>query len=355
MPPILHVLAVVLAGWLNRHQQHVLDYLLEENRILKRQLRGRRLRLTETDRVRLAVRGVALGRRVLEQFTSIVTPETILRWHRRLIAQKWKFPNRQPDRKLVMQRITELVVRMARENLTWGYDRIQGVLKSLGHVVAPNTIKKILKQHGINPAPERAKRTTWRQFLRTHAASIAAGDFFSTEVWTARGLVTYYTFFVIDLATRAVTIVGSTPNPDNDFRKQVARNLTDCVDGFLRTKRFLILDRDSKFSAAFRDVLEDHGVRMVLCPPRAPNCNAFAERFVRSIKSECLARMIFIGSGSLRHALAEYVAHYNSERPHQGISNVLIEPNPEHAAAAGKIVRRSRLGGMLSYYHRLAA
>jgi transposase InsO family protein len=352
---MLQVLAVVLAGWLNRQQQFVLEYLQEENRILKRQIRGRRLRLTDTDRVRLAVRGMALGRRALDQFASIVTPETILRWHRSLIANKWTFPSRQPDRKLVMQRITELVVRMARENLTWGYDRIQGVLKSLGHVVAPNTIKKILKQHGIDPAPERAKRTTWRQFLRTHTASIAAGDFFSTEVWTASGLVTYYTFFVIDLATRAVSIVGSTPNPDGDFMKQVARNLTDCIDGFLRTKRFLILDRDGKFSEAFRGVLENHGVRMVLCPPRAPNCNAFAERFVRSIKSECLSRMIFIGSGSLRHALAEYVEHYFTERPHQGVGNVLIDPSPAHAADTGKIVRRSRLGGLLSHYHRLAA
>ena len=191
MPPTLHVLAVIFAGWLNRHQQRVLDYLREENRVLKAQFGRRKLRLTDVDRVRLAVRGVALGRKLLDEFASIVTPETILRWHKKLVAQKWTFPSRQPDRRLVMQRIAELVVRMARENLTWGYDRIQGVLKSLGHVVAPNTIKKILKQHGIDPAPERAKRTTWRQFLRAHAAAIAAGDFFSTEIWTARGLVTY--------------------------------------------------------------------------------------------------------------------------------------------------------------------
>ncbi len=355
MPPIFHALAVILAGWLNRHQQRVLDYLREENRVLRAQLGRRKLRLTDDDRVRLAVRGVALGRKLLDDFATIVTPETILRWHRRLVAQKWTCPSRQPDRKLVMRRIAELVVRMARENPSWGYDRIQGALKNLGHVVAPNTIKKILKRHGIDPAPERAKRTTWRQFLRTHAASIAAGDFFSTEVWTARGLVTYYTFFVIDLATRAVTIVGSTPNPDDDFMKQVARNLTDCVDGFLRKKRFLILDHDGKFSAAFRGVLDDNGIRMVLCPARAPSCNAFAERFVRSIKSECLSRMIFVGSGSLRHALAEYVAHYNAERSHQGIGNVLIEPSTEFGNASGRVVNRRRLGGLLSYYHRLAA
>ncbi len=355
MPPLLHVLTVLFAGWLNRHQQRVLDYLREENRILKAQLGRRKLRLSDADRARLAVRGVALGRKVLDEFASIVTPETILRWHKALVAQKWTFPSRQPDRKLVMQRIAELVVRMARENLTWGYDRIQGALKNLGHVVAPNTIKRILKKHGIDPAPERAKRTTWRQFLRTHAESITAGDFFSTEVWTPRGLVTYYTFFVIDLATRAVTIVGSTPNPDDDFMKQIARNLTDCVDGFLRKKWFLILDRDGKFSDAFRGVLEDHGIRIILCPARAPNCNAFAERFVRSIESECLSHMIFIGPGSLRHALTEYVAHYNAERNHQGIGNVLIEPRSHDGAVSGSVARDSRLGGLLSYYHRRAA
>ena len=355
MPPILHVRAVVFAGWLNRHQQRVLDYLREENRILKRQLGRRKLRLTDDDRVRLAVRGIALGRSLLDEFASIVTPETILRWHRQLVAKKWTFPSRHPDRKLLMQRIAELAARFARENSSWGYDRIQGALENLGHVVAPNTIKRILKRWGIDPAPERAKRTSWRQFLRTHAASIAAGDFFSTEVWPARGLVTWYTFFVIDLATRAVTIVGSTPNPGDDFMRQVARNLTDCVDGFLRKKRFLILDRDGKFSAAFRGVLEDHGIRMVLCPARALNCNAFAERFVRSIKSECLSRMIFIGSGSLRHALAEFTAHYNAERNHQGIGNVLIEPADAVGGATGRVVNRRRLGGLLSYYHRLAA
>jgi transposase InsO family protein len=355
MPPLFHAFAVLLAGWLNRHQQRVLDYLREENRVLKAQLGSRKLRPTDDDRIRLAVRGIALGHKMLAEFASIVTPETILRWHRGLVAQKWTFPSGQPDRKLVMRRIAELVVRMARENPTWGYDSIQGALKHLGHVVAPNTIKKLLKQHGIDRAPERSKRTTWRQFLRTHAASIAAGDFFSTEVWTARGLVTYYTFFVIDLATRPVEVIGSTPNPDDDFMKQVARNLTDCVDGFLRKKRFLILDRDGKFSNAFRTVLEEFGVRIALCPARPPNCNAFAERFVRSIKSECLDRMILVGPGSLRHALAEYCAHYNRERPHQGIGNMLIEPGTESGTASGRVGRDSRLGGLLSYYHRLAA
>lgn len=355
MPPILQLLAVVLAGWLNRHQQRVLDYLLEENRVLKRQLRGRRLRLSDTDRCRLAVRGHALGHSVLYQFASIVTPETILRWHRRLIARKWTFPCRRRSRRAVMREIAALTVRLARENPTWGHDRIVGALAHLGHHVAPNTVKKILQANGIDPAPERRLRTSWRRILRTQFASIAAADLFTTEVWSARGLVTWYTSFVIDLATRAVEIVGSTTSPGEEFMKQVARNLTDCVDGFLRRKKFLILDRDGKFSGAFRDLLRSAGVTPILCPPRAPNCNAFAERFVRSIKSECLDRMIFVGAGTLRHALVEYTEHYNRERPHQGIGNRLIEPEPAAPRRDGVVTRRARLGGLLNYYRRAAA
>jgi putative transposase len=354
MPALFQVLTVVLAGWLNRHQQRVLDYLLEENRILRRQLHGRRLRLDDTDRCRLAVRGHALGRRLLDQFASIVTPETILRWHRRPSAQKWTFPSRRPSTRAIRRTIADLVVRMARDNPTWGYDRIAGVIEHLGHRVAPNTVKKILRANGIDPAPERKLKTSWRTLLRTHLSVIAAADFFTTEVWTARGLVTWYTFFVIDLATRAVEIVGSTPHPAEEFMKQVARNLTDCVDGFMRTKKYLIIDRDGKFCEAFRAILKAAGVTPVLCPPRAPNCNAFAERFVRSIKSECLDRMIFIGAGSLRHALAEYAEHYNRERPHQGVGNRILNPE-EPPSTVGTVERRARLGGLLNYYRRVAA
>jgi len=167
--------------------------------------------------------------------------------------------------------------------------------------------------------------------------------------------VTWYTFFVIDLATRAVEVVGSTTSPGEDFMKQVARNLTDCVDGFLREKKFLILDRDGKFSDAFRELLRSAGVTPILCPPRAPNCNAYAERFVRSIKSECLDRMIFVGAGTLRHALAEYTEHYNRERPHQGIGNRLIEMHLVGERREGHVARRSRLGGLLNFYRRAAA
>ncbi len=354
MPPILHALALMLAGCLNRHQLQVLDFLLEENRILKRQIGGRRLRLSDDDRRRLAVRGKVLGRRLLDQFSSLVTPETILRWHRRLIAQKWTFPGRRRSHRDVMREITELTLRMARANPMWGYDRMQGALANLGHKVCANTIKKILRSHGIDPAPERKHKTSWRRFLRTHASVIAAADFFTTEVWTARGLVTYYTCFVIDLATRAVEILGSTPHPGEAFMKQIARNLTDCVDGFLRGKRFLILDRDTKFCEGFAAILKSAGVKLVRCPARAPNCNAIAERFVQSIKRECLDQLIFVGETSLRRALSEYALHYNRERNHQGLDNRLIDPEPEVFRCTGDVINRAKLGGLLSFYCRRA-
>lgn len=251
-----------------------------------------------------------------------------------------------------MREIAALVLRMARENPSWGYDRIVGALANVGHHVAPNTVKGILRAHGMDPAPERRQQTTWRQFLRTQWSSIAAADFFTTEVWTARGLVTWYTLFVIDLSTRAVVIVGSTPFPGEDFMKQVARNLTDCVDGFLAGKRFLILDRDRKFSEAFRDILNSAGVQVIRCPVRAPNANAFAERFVRSIKSECLDRVIFFGGGALRDALTNYQVHYNTERNHQGIGNRLIQSRPAITSLDVPVARTRRLGGLLNFYAR---
>ena len=207
-------------------------------------------------------------------------------WHRKFVALKWTFAGGARGNAAVMKKITRLVVRMATENVTWGYDRIQGALANLGHVVAPNTIRNMLLRNGIEPAPERGKRTPWKTFLKAHATTIAAADFFTTEVWTLRGLTTHYTLFVICHATRAVEILGTAVNPGAVFMKQMALLLTDPVDGFLRAKRFLIIDRDGIFSPAFRQILKDAGIRVLLCPPSAPNCNAVAERWVRSVREE---------------------------------------------------------------------
>src|SRR3989454_5889885 len=231
----LRLLLATLAGWVNRHQQQVIDYLVEENRALREQLRGRRVRLSDDQRRRLAAKGQRLGRRVLRQVATIVTPDTILRWYRRLIAQKWTWECRRQGRPGLMKEIATLIVRMATENPAWGYSRIQGALKNLDHRGARRTVAKVLKDNGIPPAPGRP--SSWRTFLRAHWGAIAAADFFTTEVWTSRGLVTYYTLFVLDLKSRRVQLAGSTPNPDATFMTQAARHLTDAVDGFLSGHR----------------------------------------------------------------------------------------------------------------------
>jgi len=202
----LRLLLVFFAGRINRHQQELIEYLVEENRVLRERVKGHRLRLTDDERRRLAAKGHRLGRRLLGRIATIVTPDTILRWHRRLIAEKWTYARKDPGRPTTMKKIARLIVRMATENPTWGYSRIQGALKNLDHRVARNTIARVLKEQGIPPVPGRPM--SWRTFLRANWGKIAAADFFTTEVWTARGLVTYYTLFVLDLSTRRVHACG---------------------------------------------------------------------------------------------------------------------------------------------------
>jgi hypothetical protein len=245
--------------------------------------------------------------------------------------------------------LIDLVLRMARENVSWGYDRIQGALANLGHSIAPNTLKNMLKRHGIEPALEREKRTSWQTFLQAHWEVMAATDFFTVEVWMPRGLVTYYVLFVIRLKTRYVHISGVTTVPNGAYLDQVARNLTDVSDGFLLTSRYLIMGRDTKYTEDFRDYLDREGVKPLRCLAREPTCNALAERFVRSIKVECLDRMILFGEASLRRALREYVAHYRSERNHQGVGNRLLEPRAAVRSTDEPIQCRERLGGMLDF------
>jgi transposase InsO family protein len=347
------LLVLMVAGWISREQASAIAYLVEENRVLKEQLEatGKRLLLTDEQRRRLAAKGKPLGRKALDAIATIVTPDTILRWHRELIAAKWTYPRRRVGRPGVMKEIRELTVRMAEENPSWGYARIQGALKHLSHTVARSTIAKVLKEHGIKPSPDRPM--SWATFVRAHAHLIAAADFFTTEVWTVWGLVRFYTLFVIDTATRRVHVAGTTTNPTSAWMEQIARNLTDCDEGFLAGKRFLIIDRDSIFSPRFKSIIEGADVEILLTAYQAPNMNAHAERFVRSIKSECLDRMIFLGQESLDRAIAEYVAHYHDERSHQGIRNEIVSGAAPQGE--GRVEVTERLGGLLNYYHRRAA
>jgi hypothetical protein len=255
----------VLTGWLDRREREAVAYLIEENRLLRRQLGGRRLGLTAEDRRRMAARAYRVGRAALREIATIATPDTLLRWHRQLIARKWTYARR-PGRRGVLLEIRQLVVRMAAENPTWGYTRIQGALKNVGHRVGRSTIRRILKAARLPPVPQRP--TSWQTFLKAHWGVIAGADCFTTEVWTWRGLVTYYTAFVIDLASRRVQILGSTPHPEALFMQQIVRTLT-MGDTDVGAPQVLICDRDRKWSGDVRRRLRDAGIRVVLIPARA--------------------------------------------------------------------------------------
>jgi transposase InsO family protein len=356
VPPLLSLLLMVVSGWVHRQQLIVIEFLQAENRLLKARLRGKRIRFTDAERALLARKAKAIGRKALLNLDTIVTPDTLMRWHRRLVAEKWNFSERRgPGRPGIMREISQLIVRMANENPSWGYTRIQGALANLRHKVGRGTVANVLKRNGIEPSPERSKRTTWSTFLKAHWKILAASDFFNVEVWTLRGMVTHYIVFVISLADRIVHIAGITTRPDDAWMLQLGRNLLDAESGALASKRYLIIDRDAKYSERFRGLLEANGIEVIRLPPMSPNLNAYAERFVRSIKEECLERMIFVGQASLRRAVTEYMEPYHGERNHQGLQNRLVRGAPALAANDGAIERRSRLGGMLNYYHRAVA
>jgi transposase InsO family protein len=355
---ILHVLIAIVAGWVQRHQQQVITYLIEENRVLKAQRNGRRLCLTDTERRRLAALAHPLGRKCLKEMATIATPDTLLRWYHRLIAQKFDGSTHrsQRGRPPVAEEVERLAVQMAEENPTWGYRRIQGALANLGHRIDKITVRNILRRHHIDPAPKRRQAgMSWAQFLKMHWEVLAATDFFTVEVATWYGVVTFYVLFIMELSTRRVHIAGISPHPTDAFMTQCARQLTDHFDGFLLGKRYLIHDRDEKFVHSFDRMLHASGVEPIVLPARSPNLNAHCERFVRSIKAEALSQMIIVGEASLCYVLGHYLDHYHTERNHQGLDNQLIEPETVSGRQTDRVTRRERLGGLLSYYHRLAA
>ena len=334
------------------------EYLATENRILRNQIKGR-LRLTDPERVSLAEIGKRLARRSLEEVAQIVRPETILGWHRKLIARKFDGSKNRPSagRAMRSQAIEDLVLQFARENRSWGYRRIVGALRNLGHEVSHQTVANVLERHGLPPAPERGKRMAWRDFIRSHTEVLAAVDFFTAEVWTAGGLITYYVLVFMRVASRKVWIAGITTSPDSCWMAQMARNVTLADVGFLGGCRYLLHDRDAKFCAAFDTILESVGIEALRLPPRSPNLNAHCERWIRSIRTEVLSKLILFGEGSLRHCLGEYVMHFHTERNHQGKDNVILFPAPADriGESSGEIHTRERLGGLLRFDHREAA
>ena len=336
------------------------EYLVAENRILKAQLKTP-LRLTDAERMTLAEIAHRLGRKALEDVANVVKPDTLLGWYRRLIARKFdgSKSRRYLGRPRIDDEIEQLVVCMAKENSDWGYDRIVGAMANLGYTLSDQTVGNILQRHGIPPAPERKRRTTWTDFIRAHMAVLAGTDFSSVEVLTLRGLVTYYVLFFILLESRRVEVAGITRHPNEACMKQIAENVTMDEWGFLEGCRYLIHDRDTKFTDSFRTIVKSGHVEPLKLPARSPNLNAYAERWVKSVKEEALSKLILFGEASLRCVLREYLAHYkyHVERNHQGKDNVLLFPAATKARnhGDGSVGCKERLGGLLKYYHREAA
>jgi putative transposase len=325
------LLLVTVAGWMNQRQLQVIDYLREENRVLREQLGGTRIRLNDDQRRRLATKAKGLGRTILAEVATIVTPETLLAWHRKLIARKYDgCSKRSAGRPRTDSELEALVVRLAGENRDWGYRRLQGALSNLGHEIARSTIAAILERHGLEPAPERNRKTTWREFLARHWDMIVATDFFTVEVWTRRGLERFLVLFFIDLATRKVEIAGIAPVVNGFWMSQVARNLTDAGEGLLTGKRYLIHDRDPLFTAEFLQTLESAGVKPVKLPPKSPNLNAHAERFVRSAESRSGVRgALSRGAESPRPGKSD---HLPGGRPPGSIRDYPASPAPRRHA-----------------------
>jgi putative transposase len=248
------------------------EYLVTENRILRDQLKGR-VRLSDGERKALAEIGQKLGKKALEEVAKIVKPDTILAWHRKLVAQKCDGSRQRqaPGRPTIDQALEALIVRLAQENRSWGYDRIVGALANLGYTVSDQTVGNVLKRHGLPLAPERKRTTTWTEFIRTHLDVLVATDFFTAEVWTLGGLVTYYVLFFIRLGSREIHVAGVTPHPNEAWMVQMARNVTMEAWGFLSPGQYLIHDRDGKYCPAFQQLIDAAGVTRVPLPARSPN------------------------------------------------------------------------------------
>ncbi|MFR9779487.1 transposase [Micromonospora sp. MS34] len=322
--------------------------LRHEVAVLRRQ--SPKPRLSWSDRAVLAALIRLLPKPL--QAWRVVTPATVLTWHRRLVARKWTYPNRR-GRPRLDDGLAGLIGRLAVENPSWGYVRIQGELRKLGHAVSRATIQRLLRIRRIPPAPQRAQ-TTWRQFLRTQAETMLACDFLHVDC--ALTLTRVYVFFVIEAGTRYVHVLGATTNPDGAWTAQAARNflmdLGDHADRF----RYLIRDRGGQFSAVFDAVFAGAGIEVVKTPPRCPRANAYAERWVRTLRTELTDRMLIFGQRHLRHVLAEYVQHYNECRPHQALD--LSPPRPPATVIdldeQRRIRRKPILGGLVNEYERAA-
>jgi putative transposase len=325
------------------------DFLCQENKILRSKL-GKRVPLNEADRRMLVRYGLRLKDRLAE-VTSIVRPETLLAWNRRMKRRKWTFDNtpKRPGRPSKAKATEELVLRLAEEN-AWGYVRIAGELKKLGHQISPSCVRDLMRKHGLPPCPRR-KGLSWKQFIETHLDVIWAADFFTEEVWTCAGLVTYYALIFIHLGTRRVQFAGCTPQPEARWMQQQARNFALLVAETGGKPAYLIHDRDGT-CLPLDAALRAEGVKVIKTPPQAPMCNAYVARFVRESR-ETLDNIILLGEHHFHHVLKRIEHHHNQQRPHQGLGNIIPFgwDYPVEPALPETVQCEPLLGGLLNHYY----
>lgn len=354
--PLVYRLLVTVVSWLtllarsSASKDAEILALRHEVAVLRRA--NPKPRLLWPDRALLAALARVLPRDLRSK--RLVTPGTLLNWHRRLVAAKWRQP-KPPGRPPLPDEVIRLILRLARENRTWGVVRIQGELRRLGHRVAASTIRKIVRTHRI--PPPRARDDSWRSFLRAHADTLLACDFFHVDC--AVSLTRLYVFFIIELDTRRVHILGITQHPTAAWANQLAREFTSDLEQAGSRFTQIIRDRDGKFTEAFDAIFASLGIEVLKSAPQAPRMNAYAERFVRTVRAECTDRMLIAGERHLQTVLREFVDHYNSGRSHQGAGLDLRAPNdPDNVipfpASPGRIHRRQRLGGLISEYQNAA-
>ena len=364
LPLMLRILAATVLAKQNQALLAEVTHLRAENSYYRRLLPEGRLSFSRGWKRRFAETGAAVGWKRLGQICTVASAKTIQRWHQELKKGLMSVARKKgPGRPRTDAETEALIVRMRTEN-EWGIHRISGELRKLGINLCPQSVANILKRHGIEPLGPKGtgERSTWKPFIAAHSHEIAATDFFTVDVWTWLGKKTAYVLFAIHLATRKVEILGVTEHPDEAFMKQVARNTTmDEVGWFRRIgARYLIHDHDTKFCESFRTLLRGAGVEAIKLPPNSPNLNAFAERWVRTVKHECLRKVTCLGFEGLRRVLGEYMTHYHAERPHQSLANAppMVGPpvqKPDAEGSADRIACRERLGGVLKHYYREAA
>ena len=347
-----------IAYCIDKELYKAIDYLKEQVRVLieQQEKQNKRILLTNRQRMRVAAKAKRLGRKMLEQCTVLFTADTVMCWYQKLIAEKYDGSKHRtsPGRPKITKEIVKLVIQFKKENPRWCYKKITEQIVYLGYKISKSSVKNILIENGYDPEPDLTVRSTWHEFLKSHWNVLAACDFFTIELLVGRKLVRSTVFFVIEFSTRKVFFAPIKLQPDGKYMKQVARILTDCENGFLDHKRYLIHDRDPLYkSGGFHDILRSSGIESIRLPARSPDLNSIAERFVKSVKYECLNHLILSSVTQLEYVMKQDLQYYQSERIHHSVGRI-IEPKHKTGDTAD-IVCVDRLGGLLKSYHRLAA